>query len=118
MLVRRSDGEKTAVALADLERAVAEQLQLVHDGMFAKAKKNLDEHIFAASSVEEAKELQEKNGGFIKTMWCGDEACELEMKDKAGMSSRCIPFEQESLSEVCACCVKPARHMIYWGVAY
>ena len=118
VLVRRSDCEKTAVALADLERAVAEQLQLVHDGMFAKAKKNLDEHIFAASSVEEAKELQEKNGGFIKTMWCGDEACELEMKDKAGMSSRCIPFEQESLSEVCACCGKPARHMIYWGVAY
>ena len=118
VLVRRNDGEKTVVALADLESAVSEQLQLVHDGMFEKAKKNLDEHIFAASSLEEAKELQEKNGGFIKTMWCGDTACELAMKEKAGMSSRCIPFEQENLGEVCACCGKPARHMIYWGVAY
>ena len=118
VLVRRNDGEKTVVALADLESAVSEQLQLVHDGMFEKAKKNLDEHIFAASSLEEAKELQEKNGGFIKTMWCGDLACELEMKDKAGMSSRCIPFEQEHLDDVCPVCGKPAKCMIYWGVAY
>jgi len=118
VLVRRNDGEKTAVALSDLEKAVEEQLRLVHDGMFKKAKKNLDEHIFAASSIEEAKELQEKNGGFIKTMWCGELQCELDMKEKAGMSSRCMPLEQESLSEVCACCGKPARHMIYWGVAY
>ena len=118
VLVRRNDGEKTVVALADLESAVAEQLRLVHDGMFAKAKKNLDEHIFAASSIEEAKALQERNGGFIKTMWCGDLQCELDMKEKAGMSSRCIPFEQETLGEVCACCGKKAKHMIYWGVAY
>jgi len=118
VLVRRNDGEKTVVALADLESAVSEQLRLVHDGMFEKAKKNLDEHIFAASSIEEARELQEKNGGFIKTMWCGEKQCELDMKEKAGMSSRCIPFAQENLGEVCACCGKPAKHMIYWGVAY
>ena len=97
VLVRRNDGEKTVVALADLESAVSEQLRLVHDGMFEKAKKNLDEHIFAASSIEEAKALQERNGGFIKTMWCGDLQCELDMKEKAGMSSRCIPFRQEKL---------------------
>ena len=27
-------------------------------------------------------------------------------------------LEQEKLGEVCACCGKPAKHMIYWGVAY
>ena len=118
VLVRRSDGEKTVVALADLESAAEEQLRLVFDGMYARAKKNLDEHIFAAHSIEEAKALQEKNGGFIKTMWCGELQCELDMKEKAGMSSRCMPLEQEDLGEVCACCGKPAKHMIYWGVAY
>ena len=82
------------------------------------SKRNLDEHTYAAHSLVEAKELQEKNGGFIKTMWCGDLACELEMKDKAGMSSRCIPFEQEHLDDVCPVCGKPAKCMIYWGVAY
>ena len=51
-------------------------------------------------------------------MWCGEEACELKMKEEAGMSSRCIPFKQEKLGETCACCGKPAKHMIYWGIAY
>ena len=83
--------------------------------MFARAKKNLDEHIFEAHSIEEAKELQEKNGGYIKTMWCGDLECELAMKEKAGMSSRCIPFAQEKLDDVCPCCGKPANKMVYWG---
>ena len=117
-MVRRNDGEKIVVALTDLEKAVAEQLELVHQGMYAKAKKNLEDHIYAASSVEEAKQLQEKNGGFIKTMWCGELDCELKMKEGAGMSSRCIPFKQEHLGDTCACCGKPADKMIYWGVAY
>ena len=118
VIVRRTDREKVVVKLEDLENAVAEQLQVVHDQMFAKAKKNLDEHIYEAHSLEEAKKLQEENGGFIKTMWCGDEACELKMKEVAGMSSRCIPFKQEHLDDVCPVCGKPARKMVYWGVAY
>ena len=118
VLVRRNDGEKTVVKLEELEAAVARQLQLVHDGMYERAKKNLDEHIYEAHSLEEAKELQEKNGGFVKTMWCGSLECEMKMKEVAGMSSRCIPFAQEKLDTVCACCGKPADKMIYWGVAY
>ena len=118
VLVRRNDGEKTVVKLEELETAVAQQLQLVHDGMYERAKKNLDEHIYEAHSLEEAKTLQEKNGGFVKTMWCGSLECEMKMKEVAGMSSRCIPFAQEKLDTVCACCGKPADKMIYWGIAY
>ena len=118
VMVRRDNGEKNPVSLDELEAKAAEQLQLVHDGLFEKAKKNLDEHIFPAFSIEEAKALQAEKGGFIKTMWCGDEGCELAMKEQAGMSSRCIPFAQEHLADTCACCGKPAKHMIYWGVAY
>ena len=118
VLVRRNDGEKTIVKLEELEQAVEAQLELVQKGMYEKAKKNLEEHIFEAHSIEEAKELQQKNGGFIKTMWCGDEACELKMKEVAGMSSRCMPLKQEYLGDTCACCGKPAKHMIYWGIAY
>ncbi len=118
VLVRRTDREKVTCKLENLESAVAEQLQLVHQGMYDRAKKNLEDHIYEAHSLEEAKELQEKNGGFIKTMWCGSLECELKMKEVAGMSSRCIPFKQEHLGDTCACCGKPAGKMIYWGVAY
>ena len=118
VLVRRNDGEKTVVKLEELEAAVAQQLELVHQGMYERAKKNLTEHIYEAHSIEEAKELQEKNGGFVKTMWCGELECEMMMKEQAGMTSRCIPFAQEKLGQSCACCGKPADKMIYWGVAY
>ncbi len=118
VLVRRSDGEKTIVRLEDLETAAAEQLRLVHEGLFARAKQNLDEHIFPAFSLEEAKQLQQEKGGFIKTMWCGELDCEMKMKEEAGMSSRCMPLRQERFADVCPICGKPAKHMIYWGVAY
>ena len=116
--VRRDNGEKVQVSLEELEIAIPALLDAVQQGLYDAAKKNLEEHIYAAKSIEEAKQLQAEHGGFIKTMWCGDEACELKMKEEGGMSSRCIPFRQEQLSEVCACCGKPAKHMIYWGVAY
>ncbi|MDR0889128.1 MAG: proline--tRNA ligase [Oscillospiraceae bacterium] len=118
VLVRRDSGEKRFVALDELETLVPQLLEAVQQGLFDKAKKNLTDNTFPAQSLEEAKRLQEENGGFIKTMWCGEEACELRMKEEAGMSSRCMPFAQEHLGEHCAICGKPAKKMIYWGVAY
>jgi len=116
--VRRDNFEKETVEIKDLAAKMPELLEKVQQGLFDKAEKNLREHTFKAESAEEAKALQEEHGGFIKTMWCGASACETKMKDIAGMSSRCIPFEQERLSDRCACCGEPADKMIYWGVAY
>lgn len=118
VMARRDSGEKTVVALADLESTAGSLLDAVHQGLYEKAKRNLEEHTYAATSLEEAKALQQEKGGFIKTMWCGEEACELKMKEVAGMSSRCMPFQQENLGDVCPICGKPAKTMIYWGVAY
>ncbi|MCQ2406558.1 MAG: proline--tRNA ligase [Oscillospiraceae bacterium] len=116
--VRRDNFEKITVNLDDVVNGVKDALALVQAGLYEKANKNLTEHIYEAHSLEEAKELQEKNGGFIKTMWCGGLDCEVAMKEKAGMTSRCIPFKQENLGDTCPICGKKAEKMIYWGVAY
>ena len=118
VLVRRDSGEKSFVSLDDIESTVAKMLDEIHAGLFARAKQNLEEHTFPAFSLAEAKQIQEERGGFIKTMWCGELECELKMKEEAGMSSRCIPLEQEHLADTCPICGKSAKHMIYWGVAY
>ncbi len=118
VLVRRDSGEKSFVSLDGIEETVAGLLDAIHDGLYAKALKNREENTYPAFSLEEAKAIQQEKGGFIKTMWCGGLECELRMKDEAGMSSRCMPLEQEQLGEVCPICGKPAKHMIYWGVAY
>ncbi len=115
---RRDSGEKVFVPLAELEDTVKRLLDEVHDGLYARAKKNLEDHTKVCHTVEEVKTFMETEGGFAKTMWCGDEACEIAMKERAGVSSRCIPFAQEKVGDVCVCCGRPAHKMIYWGVAY
>ena len=47
----------------------------------------------------------------------GKEAAK-KIKEEAGLSSRCMPFDQEQLSDKCVCCGKPAKTMAYWGKAY
>ena len=118
VLVRRDSGEKSFVSLDGIEETVAKMLDDIHDGLYARAKRNLEENTFPAFSLDEAKAIQEEKGGFIKTMWCGSLECEMKMKEEAGMTSRCIPFAQERLGDTCAICGKPAQKMIYWGVAY
>ncbi len=118
VLVRRDSGEKIFVSLDNIEETVVQMLDSIHDGLYAKAKKNLEDNTYPCATLEEVKEKMAERGGFAKAMWCGDLECELKMKEEAGVSSRCIPFAQEQLSDVCACCGKPAKKMVVWGVAY
>ena len=118
VLVRRDNREKTFVRLEDLETAVPELLAAVHAGLYEKALKNLQEKTNTARTMAEAKEIIATKGGFIKTMWCGDRACEEKMKEEVGVSSRCIPYVQEKVGDTCVCCGKKADTMVYWGVAY
>ena len=118
VLARRDSGEKVFVSLDNIEETVKTMLDAVQQGLFDKAKRNLDENTYACATLEEVEEKMASQGGFAKTMWCGELACELKMKEEAGVSSRCIPLEQEHLGDTCACCGKPAKHMVYWGVAY
>ena len=118
VLVRRDSGEKSFASLDGIEDTVARMLEDVHAALYERAKKNLEDNTYPCATLAEVKEKMETRGGFAKTMWCGGLECELRMKEEAGVSSRCIPFEQERLGDVCACCGKSAKHMVYWGVAY
>ena len=119
VLVTRHNREKTVVALDQLEEAVAQKLQEVRDGLYEKALKNCERRTYTCRTMDEISDALAKNGdGFVKAMWCGDEACEDTVKEKTGVGSRCIPLVQEKLSDTCVCCGKPAKHMVYWGKAY
>lgn len=116
--VRRDTKEKIALSLTDIDKSVKELLDKIQKNMFEEAKANLDNNTFVAYSVEEMRDIIQTKGGFVKAMWCKDLSCELELKEKALVSSRCIPFVQEKLSDCCVCCGKPAKHMVVWAVAY
>ncbi len=118
VLVRRDNREKTFVSLDELETKIPELLQDVQSGLYQKALNRREEMTYSVTNLDEMIENAESRPGFIKAMWCGDLACEEKLKEVAGVTSRCIPFEQEKISETCVCCKKPAKHMLYWGKAY
>ena len=118
VLVRRDNREKTIVPLDQLEEKILELLKAVHDGLYQRALENRENRTYTATSMEEMIQLANEKSGFIKAMWCGDLECEMKLKEQAGVTSRCMPFEQEHLSDVCVCCGKPAKSMVVWGKAY
>ena len=118
VVVRRDNGEKIFVNLSELETKIPEILNAVHNGLYKKALERREKMTYDAHNLEEIKDIADNKPGFIRAMWCGDRECEDKLKEFAGITSRCIPFEQESIGDKCVCCGKEAKHMLYWGKAY
>ena len=117
-IARRDTGEKTFVPLSNLESAAQTLLQDVHDNLYAMAEKNLEDNTFDLTTWEEVRDMAQGRGGFARTKWCGSLECELAMKEKAGVSSRCMPLKQSGTVGKCPVCGKECTTDIYWGVAY
>lgn len=119
VIVTRHNREKTFVSLDELETVIPQKLEEVRDGLYEAALENRERCTYSCKTTDEIiKALEENGDGFVKAMWCGDEACEDKVKEITGVGSRCIPLEQENISDVCVCCGKPAKKMLYWGKAY
>ena len=118
VLVRRDNREKYFVSLDDLETEIPKLLDTVQDGLFQAALARRANMTYTAKTLDELKDIADNKPGFIKAMWCGSRECEEKLKEYAGVSSRCIPFEQEHIADTCVCCGKPADKMLYWGKAY
>lgn len=119
VVVRRDTRGKAFVPLENLTEFISELMVTIHNDMYNRALKNTEEKTFTATSYEEFLDTAKNHPGFIKAMWCGETECEEKIKDETGgVKSRCIPFEEEHLSDTCVCCGKPAKHMVFWGKQY
>lgn len=118
VVVRRDNREKIVLKLDTLEEQIPLLLTKVHDGLYQKAFDRREKMTHSAKTLDEMIDIINNHRGFVKAMWCGDLECELKLKEKVGVTSRCMPFEQEKISDKCVCCGKQARHMVYWGRAY
>ena len=119
VLVSRVTREKTFISLDNLEEEVEKALNKVHEELYNRALENRTNRTYTATTMEEFLDVAANKSGYIKAMWCGETACEEQIKDATGgVKSRCIPFVEDHLSDVCACCGKPAKHMVIWGRQY
>ncbi len=118
VIVRRDTREKTVVSLNEVNEKLSEVLAAMQKEMLERAREHRDSHTYVAANYEEFKKIISEKPGFVKAMWCGDEACENKIKEETTATSRCMPFEQEHITDTCVCCGKPAKAMVYWGKAY
>ena len=118
VIVRRDNREKTIVPLSELTTAVPKLLNDLHEGLYTAAKERTERMTYDAHSMDELKDIAANKPGFIRAMWCGDPECEKKLKDEAGVSSRCMPFDGEPIGDTCVCCGKKAKALTYWGKAY
>ncbi len=118
MVARRDTLEKNAYSLDDIEQTIKDLLVTVHQDMYDKALRMRDEKTYAIHSYPEFVDKMQNDPGFAKGMWCGEEACEDQIKKDTAATIRCMPFEQEDLGDTCHFCGKPAKHMVYVAKAY
>ncbi|MDY2936826.1 MAG: proline--tRNA ligase [Fusicatenibacter sp.] len=118
VLVRRDTREKTVVSIEELPVRMAELLETIQNDMFSRALAHREAHTTDVTTYEEFKKVIDEKPGFIRAMWCGDQACEDKIKEDTAATSRCMPFEQKHISDTCVCCGKKAKKMVYWGRAY
>ena len=118
IIVRRDTREKTTVAIESLAEEIKNILDKMQTEMLERARAHREAHTYVATNYDEFKDVVANKPGFVKAMWCGDQACEDKIKEETTATSRCMPFEQEHLSDVCVCCGRPAKKMVYWGKAY
>lgn len=118
VIVRRDTREKISAPLDRLTETVKEVLEQMQSDMLERARAHRDSHTTVALNYEEFKDAIANKPGFVKAMWCGDSACEDKIKEETTATSRCMPFNQEHLSDTCVCCGRKAKAMVYWGKAY
>lgn len=118
VIVRRDNRAKSFVSINELVNEVNLGLENLTKALYEKALAHREERTYSATSLEELIKIANEKSGYVKAMWCGDLECELKLKEEADVSSRCMPFEQESLSETCVCCGRAAKKLVYWGKAY
>jgi prolyl-tRNA synthetase len=117
-LARRDTFQKITVREDEAAETVTKLLEEIQNSLFNKAKKLLEEGTTTVKSYDEFKKVLEKKGGFIRASWCGNSACEEEIKDETGATIRTVPFEKEKPFSKCVHCGEDASLVVYFARSY
>lgn len=117
-LVRRDTREKISVDINEVIDKVKFLLTDIQDNLYNKALERMNTLTFEASTMNEMENIIKEHPGFIKADWCGRSECEVKLKDKTSIKSRCILENEKLITGKCAICGKPAKELVIWGIQY
>ncbi|RRJ28247.1 proline--tRNA ligase [Halocatena pleomorpha] len=117
-VVHRPDGETTAEPRESIVETTREHLDTVYAKLYAAAEEHRDENIREAASREEILGTIGQHGGYVKTGWCGEEACETEIKDQIAAEIVLVPGDEEPIHDSCGVCGESAETTAYFAKSY
>ncbi len=118
VVVRRDTLTKETVKLNNLSDNIFSTLKNIQNALFSKALANLKDRTYECNDLKEVKNIMDTKPGIVNAYWCGEEDCELKMKEIKGTKSRCILETREYTTEKCVVCGKKAKHKVAWGIQY
>jgi len=118
VVAKRFNGEKLTLDLDIVGESIPSLLEHIHEEMYQRALMNVLDNTRETQDYEEFKKIIETKGGYVKMMWCGDQACEEQVKADTAATSRCMPFDQTPIGDKCPVCGKEGKHLVYYAKAY
>jgi len=119
-LVHRPDGESEVAGRAGIVDAVDTALDTVYAKLYAAAEENVEENVREAHGRGEILGTIGRHGGYVKTGWCGDEACEAVIKEEIAAEIVMLPLDEdaEPVHDTCGICDEPAEETAYFAKSY
>lgn len=118
-IARRDTKEKYQIDKnSDIINYIKELMNTMQNDMYNKALKRNNEKTYEAHTLEEVQNIMNSHPGFVKAMWCGNEECELKMKEINGTKSRCILENEKPIDNKCIVCGEEAHNLVVWGIQY
>ena len=118
VLVSRVSSEKRIVKQENLEEEVSRMLDEIQQQMYDHAKAFMDSRFKSIDTIDELQQQMEQERGFYLAGWCGSAACEQQVKEETGATSRNIPFEVKDHKSNCLVCGEKSSHTVVFARAY
>ena len=117
-VARRDTQEKYEVDVnTNIVEYVNNLMDEIQNNLYNSAKTRRDKMTYEVETVEEMRNIIENNPGFVIADWCGNQDCEVSLKEINGLKSRCI-LEDEAPTHKCVVCGEEAKHRVVWGIQY
>ena len=121
MLARRTGGKKVSFPTAGLGKTLRIEMDAMQQELLDAARQRREANTIRGITKASFLDFLERDGGFAYGGWCGEAACEADIKEQTKATIRCLPDEEFRSPEApvtCMWCGKPSVAEAVWARSY
>jgi prolyl-tRNA synthetase len=121
VILARRTGGKGPAPLQGVTDSVTKALDEIQASLFAAARERREKNSIRGASKAQFLEFMKGSGGFVYAGFCGDPACEAEIKQQTNATIRVLPdpeFRSQEAPKTCMWCGAPSIAEAVWAQAY